>query len=593
MRIKSIFSLMLIILFGASVLPLGAVTIVDDFNRASLGTEWAADPEYQIVSNTLANTATTPSFEYLAIYKGLVSPYEVSMRWDPNGTPLGVNSGGFAMYLTTNDPTTANGYFIMRRNGFIRLNPIINGSVDDGTVLVEIASTQPNSAPGDVIKVAASTDGTGHHFTVWINNVEDGTVTDPGKLYGNSFFYYAGLALYGNLNNNVDDYTLRAQQIFVTSPAGGESWVVGSVHDIEWNISDFSADVKIEYSIDNGSNWLSVVASTANTGTYPWTIPNTPSSNCLVRISDAADGFPWGISPGTFEITAVLQEITVTSPNGGESWAASSVHDITWTATGTIANVAIFYSSDNGGNWNEVIASTTNDGSYSWTLPAASTLQGLIRVQDIDGTPSDVSDAVFNITTSQVILSIQSTSGQQSETVNVNVSLENQIPIRGLLFRMTDTPNELTATNVAGVNRASTFDVTWDESGTYVQILMVNMTSFASIPAGTGPIAQITYGVDPAVTYGTTSSLNFSWVALSDENNNAVVPTLVSGLFHYVLTGDIVPDGGVDNDDVDRIVEIILGTGDPATDIEKLAGDIDQDGDIDLYDALAVVDLIP
>ncbi len=594
MRIKSIFSLMLIILFGASVLPSGAVTIVDDFNRASLGTNWAADPEYQIASNTLANTATAATWEYLAIYKALVSPYEVSMRFVLGGTSVGVNSGGLAMYLDSNNPATANGYFIMRRNGVIRLNPIINGVVNDGILLASVISTKPTTVAGDVIKVAAVTDGTGHHFTVSVNNQVDGTVTDPGKLYGNSLLYYAGLALYGDQNNNVDDYTLRAQQIFVTSPAGGESWVVGSVHNITWNISDFSADVKIEYSINSGTTWLNVVATTANTGTYSWTVPNNPSATCLVRISDAADGFPWGISPATFEITSVAQTITVTSPNGGESWASSSVHDITWTSSGGITNVAILYSADNGATWSSVIASTPNDGTHSWTLPASNTTQGLIKVQDTDGTPSDVSNAVFSITTSQVTLSIQSASGEQSETVILNVSLTNQIPIRGLQFRLTDTQDYLTCdlANVTPINRASTFTVQADEPDGYINVVMVNTTSFTSIAAGSGSILQIPFVVDGAAPYGESSSLTFSEVRMSNDSNQPVVPTLINGNFYYIEKGDINGSGTTDQADVDRIIEIILGLGAVPTDYERMAADMDKDGDIDIYDALRVIDEI-
>ncbi|MBN2411308.1 hypothetical protein JXQ31_06415 [candidate division KSB1 bacterium] len=594
MRIKSIFSIMLIILFGASVLPSGAVTIVDDFNRASLGTNWAADPEYRIQNNTLELNTTVASWEFLAIYKGLLSPYEVSMKFDPAGSTTGVNSAGLAIYLDSNNPATANGYFIMRRNGVIRLNPVINGVVNDGILLASVTSARPATAPGDIVKITALTDGTGHHFTVSLNNQVDGVVSDPGKLYGNSNLYYAGLCLYGNQNNNVDDYTLRAQQIFVTSPAGGESWVVGSAHDITWNISDFSADVKIEYSTDSGTTWTTIAASTANDGTYSWTIPNTPSTNCLVRISDAADGFPWGISPGTFEITSVAQTITVTSPNGGESWAASSVHDITWTSSGGITNVAIMYSADNGTTWSTVIASTPNDGTHSWTLPASNTSQGLIKVQDTDGTPSDVSNAVFNITTSSVTLSIQSASGEQSETVILNVSLTNQIPIRGLQFRLTDTQDYLTCdlANVTPINRASTFTVNVDEPNGYINVVMANTTSFTSIAAGSGSILQIPYIVDGAAPYGESSSLTFSEVRMSNDSSQPVVPTLVNGNFYYIEKGDINGSGTTDQADVDRIIEIILGLGPVPTDYENMAADMDKDGDIDMYDALRVIDEI-
>ncbi|KQC14400.1 MAG: hypothetical protein APR63_14385 [Desulfuromonas sp. SDB] len=72
--------------------------------------------------------------------------------------------------------------------------------------------------------------------------------------------------------------------ITVTSPNGGETWYVGSSHSISWtdnNVSSFD----VHYSTNNGSTWTQL---TSNTGSnaYSWTIPNTPSSQCLVRVRD-------------------------------------------------------------------------------------------------------------------------------------------------------------------------------------------------------------------------------------------------------------------------------------------------------------------
>ncbi|MGB8657665.1 MAG: dockerin type I domain-containing protein [Candidatus Zixiibacteriota bacterium] len=93
-------------------------------------------------------------------------------------------------------------------------------------------------------------------------------------------------------------------QIRVVSPNGGETWVVGDAHNIAWLSENFDgANVKIEYSTNSGANWLPVVNSTPNTGSYPWLIPSTPSPNCLVRVSDAADGIPFDVSDNVFSIT--------------------------------------------------------------------------------------------------------------------------------------------------------------------------------------------------------------------------------------------------------------------------------------------------
>jgi hypothetical protein len=91
-------------------------------------------------------------------------------------------------------------------------------------------------------------------------------------------------------------------QIRVTSPNGGEVWIVGGTHDITWISENFSgANVKIDYSTNSGVNWLPVIASTPNTGSYPWQIPATTSPNCRVKVSDL-DGDPYDVSDNNFSI---------------------------------------------------------------------------------------------------------------------------------------------------------------------------------------------------------------------------------------------------------------------------------------------------
>jgi hypothetical protein len=111
------------------------------------------------------------------------------------------------------------------------------------------------------------------------------------------------------LNTYVEDVSdatfeisTAAQSILVTSPNGGEKWLVGSQQNITWTNQNFNSAVKIVYSINNGSSYLPVTANASNTGLYSWPIPNTPSKNCLVKVSDASDGNPTDASNAVFEI---------------------------------------------------------------------------------------------------------------------------------------------------------------------------------------------------------------------------------------------------------------------------------------------------
>jgi hypothetical protein len=98
----------------------------------------------------------------------------------------------------------------------------------------------------------------------------------------------------------IGDSTLIA----VTSPNGGEHWCVDSTYDITWSSSGI-AQVKIEYTTDGGSSWSTIEPSIpAVTGIYAWTVWDTISTNCKVRICDAADNDPCDESDNSFTIDA-------------------------------------------------------------------------------------------------------------------------------------------------------------------------------------------------------------------------------------------------------------------------------------------------
>jgi hypothetical protein len=92
--------------------------------------------------------------------------------------------------------------------------------------------------------------------------------------------------------------------ITVKSPNGGESWKVGTSHPITWTSTGSVGNVKIAYTIDNGSKWTTITSAAANDGAYTWTVPNSLSTRCKIKISEAADGNPSDTSDGVFSIVS-------------------------------------------------------------------------------------------------------------------------------------------------------------------------------------------------------------------------------------------------------------------------------------------------
>jgi len=181
-------------------------SITDNFNRESLGDDWYADPELNIVNDELANTSTSSDWNYLAIFKPGINPTWVSFKWGINVDSLGINNGGLALRLDSQIPDQANGYLAWISNSTAVLWLIENGAPSfNFTVDLQI-NIHPKA--GDIFKVVMSSDDNGHHFDYIINDQFAGRVTDPNKHQGNAATLYAGAMLRGNHNNNIDDFTI-------------------------------------------------------------------------------------------------------------------------------------------------------------------------------------------------------------------------------------------------------------------------------------------------------------------------------------------------------------------------------------------------
>lgn len=172
--------------------------------------------------------------------------------------------------------------------------------------------------------------------------------------------------------------------IVVTNPSNGGSFAVGSSLNITWSAQGVSNYYNIDYSTNGGSTWTNIAFNTyITTNSYSWTVPNSPSTNCLIKVTDYQASCKQDLSDLAFTIATSPASITVTSPNGGENWTACSTKNITWSANSTSGVFNIQYSSNGGSSWSSVVSNlTSSNGVYSWTLPAATTTQGLIKVTD-------------------------------------------------------------------------------------------------------------------------------------------------------------------------------------------------------------------
>jgi len=318
------------------------------------------DPNAADNHKTLNNTAYT-----VANFRTHVSSPATIELTSPNGGESWVALSTHNITWTSSG-TVGNVTISWRENGSSSWTRITDSTANDGTY----SWTLP--------------DASGSQYEMKIEEASDGSPSDTSDGY-------FAITSSGGVSSTVT----------VTSPNGGESVAVGSTTSIKWTSSGSVSTVKLEYSTNNGSSYSTIVSSTADDGTYNWTVPNKVSSQCLVKVTDTTDAGVTDVSDNSFSIvSATTPTISVTSPNGGETLDVGSSHTITWDSTGSVGKVKIQYSTNNGSNYSTVVSSTSNDGVYKWTVPSADSSKCLVKISEAsDNDPSDTSNGTFTITT--------------------------------------------------------------------------------------------------------------------------------------------------------------------------------------------------
>lgn len=110
---------------------------------------------------------------------------------------------------------------------------------------------------------------------------------------------------------------------------------------------------------------------------------------------------PWMGSPwaGLTIIHNGIQQPIITAPNGGEAILEDTDTLITWDDFGTVVDVSIEYTTDNGSNWSHVSPPNVgNTGSYLWRTPVVDSDRCRVKITSaMTRSLFDVSDNLFTI----------------------------------------------------------------------------------------------------------------------------------------------------------------------------------------------------
>ena len=151
------------------------------------------------------------------------------------------------------------------------------------------------------------------------------------------------------------------------------------------------------------------------------------------------------------------------------------------------------------------------------------------------------------------LLSVSDLELSSGEQGNIEISLNNDIPIAGFQFTLSDYPDLLTLIQAEATDRTSSFSVQANQVGNDVIILGFSFTGDLIAP-GSGPIVNTTFLSSGSVG---TSTLSLSDITLSDTNGQEVPVSSSSGLVN-VIEAEILgcTDSSADNYNPDANITI-------------------------------------
>jgi len=165
----------------------------------------------------------------------------------------------------------------------------------------------------------------------------------------------------------IDSIRVVTGDPMITLTAPGIKWNGFVDNEITWD-SEFIADVKIEFSSDNGSNWTDIVESTsANTRSFTLPAPNFTSSECLIKISDVANPDVFDMSDTPF----TLCNLDLLYPNDFDLYRVGTEVEISWTSD-MVGDLTLAYKTSQNGDWVIIEENVTvTNNSYNWMLEEA------------------------------------------------------------------------------------------------------------------------------------------------------------------------------------------------------------------------------
>lgn len=240
-----------------------------------------------------------------------------------------------------------------------------------------------DSTPNATALDTPATNGPDH-----LNNVEQVLVNNPAA--GTYDIEISGFNVPMGPQEYFVVYEIISENLTVTYPNAGESFVPGETEAIHWDAINTTEDFLLEYSVDNGSTWSTITTVPNDETLYSWNVPNNVTGNAQIRVtsgsfSDASDEtFSIAAQPTGVELAQLCPDSATFAWNavaGAESYdlylLGSEFMEVVGTTTTNSINIPI--TDPNAEIWAAVVAKNATQGWESRRTIAINHAGGLVN----------------------------------------------------------------------------------------------------------------------------------------------------------------------------------------------------------------------
>ncbi len=149
------------------------------------------------------------------------------------------------------------------------------------------------------------------HGVDTLNNIEQVTIDQP--IPGVYTIVVSGTMVPSANQNYYLTHEVINEEVTLTYPFGGEQLVPGDVERIRWEAApDNTTDFELEYSIDNGSSWISIANNIASDKrTYNWTVPASFTEEGIIKVSNSTTSNRFSKNSSPFNIKSIPTSLSV------------------------------------------------------------------------------------------------------------------------------------------------------------------------------------------------------------------------------------------------------------------------------------------